>query len=63
MPEMYSTVTFNTSIIRIREQKKKVAKKTASEASKRGETGSLTEDGKLYRCHSFKPIPPSKIIL
>ena len=64
MPEMASTVQINIQIERIREQQEKNREKTAREASKRGESGSLTEDGKLYRCRSFNSIYlPSKIIL
>ena len=60
MPEMYSTDTFIVQILRIREQQEKNRKKTAREASKREESGSLTEDGKLYRCRSFNSIFTSK---
>ena len=50
------TVQINIQIERIREQQEKNREKTAREASKRGESGSLTEDGKLYRCRSFNSI-------
>ena len=50
MPEMYSTDTFSVQILRIGVQQKRQAEKAAREASKSGESGSLTEDGKLYRC-------------
>ena len=53
---MYSTVTFSVQILRIWVQQEKNREKTAREASKRGEIGSLTEDGKLYRCRSFNSI-------
>ena len=53
---MASTVQINVQIERIREQQGKNREKTAREASKRGESGSLTEDGKLYRCRSFNSI-------
>jgi hypothetical protein len=56
MPEVSTTVQINIQIERIREQQEKNREKTAREASKRGESGSLTEDGKLYRCHSFNSI-------
>ena len=45
---MYSIVTFTVHILRIREQQEKNEEKTIRKASKRGESGSLTEDGKLY---------------
>jgi hypothetical protein len=48
MPEMWTIVQNNIQIERIREQQEKNREKTAREASKRGESGSLTEDGKLY---------------
>ena len=61
---MASTVQINIQIERIREQKEKNREKAAREASKRGESGSLTEDGKLHRCHSFNSIfLPPKITL
>ena len=53
---MYSIVTITVQIERIREQQEKNREKTAREASKRGESGSLTEDGKLYHCRSFNSI-------
>ena len=53
---MWTIVQNNIQIERIREQQEKNGEKTAREASKRGESGSLTEDGKLYRCHSFNSI-------
>ena len=56
MPEMYSTDTFSVQILRIWMQQEKNREKTAREASKRGESGSLTEIGKLYRCRSFNSI-------
>jgi hypothetical protein len=56
MPEMWTIVQNNIQIERIREQQEKNREKTAREASKRGESGSLTEDGKLYRCRSFNSI-------
>ena len=56
IPEVASTVQINIQIERIREQQEKNREKTAREASKRGESGSLTEDGKLYRCRSFNSI-------
>jgi hypothetical protein len=56
MPEMYSIETFIVQILRIRQQQEKNREKAAREASKRGESGSLTEDGKLYRCRSFNSI-------
>ena len=57
---MYSTDTFIVQILRIREQQEKNREKAAREASKRGESDSLTEDGKPYRCHSFNSISTSK---
>ena len=64
MLEMASTVQINIQIERIREQEEKNRKKTAREASKRGESGSLTEDDKLYRSSSFNSIflPPKRIL-
>jgi len=61
---MYSIVTITVQIKRIREQQEKNREKTAREASKRGESGSLTEDSKLYRCRSFNSIflPPKRIL-
>jgi len=56
MPEVWTIVQINIQIERMREQQEKNREKTAREASKRGESGSLTEDGKLYRCHSFNSI-------
>ena len=56
MPEMCSAAPFTVHISRIREQQEKNREKAAREASKIGESGSLTEDGKLYRCHSFNSI-------
>ena len=56
MPEVSTTVQINIQIERMREQQEKNREKTAREASKRGESGSLTEDGKLYRCRSFNSI-------
>ena len=56
IPETCSTMPFTVQILRIREQQEKNREKTAREASKRGESGSLTEDGKLYRCRSFNSI-------
>ena len=56
MPEAASTVQINIQIERIPEQQEKNRKKTAREASRRGESGSLTEHGKLYRCLSFEPF-------
>jgi hypothetical protein len=53
---MWTIVQNNLQIERIREQQEKNREKTAREASKRGESGSLTEDGKLYRCRSFYSI-------
>jgi hypothetical protein len=47
---------FTVQIFRIREQQEKNREKTAREASKRGESSSLTEDGKLYRSSSFNSI-------
>ena len=64
MSEMVSTVQINLQIERIREQQEKNREKAAREVSKRGESDSLTENGKLYRCRSFNSIfLPSKIIL
>ena len=60
MPEVASTVQINIQIERIREQQEKYREKTAREASKRGESGSLTEDGKLNRCRSFNSNFTSK---
>ena len=60
MPEMYSTDTFTVQNLRIREQQEKNREKAAREASKRGESDSLTTDGKLYRCRSFNDIFTSK---
>ena len=60
MPEAASTVQINIQIERMREQQEKDREKTAREASKRGESASLTEDGKLYRCRSFNSIFTSK---
>ena len=54
--EMYTTVTFTVQILRIWEQQEKNGEKIAREASKRRESDSLTEDGKLYRCRSFNSI-------
>ena len=56
IPEMYWIVTFTVQILRIREQQEKNREKASREASKREESGSLTEDGKLYRCRSFYSI-------
>ena len=56
MPEAASTVQINIQIERIREQQEKNEGKTARKASKKGESGSLTEDGKLYRCRSLNSI-------
>ena len=56
MPETCSAAPFTVQILRIREQQEKNREKTAREASKRRESDSLTEDGKLYRCHSFNSI-------
>ena len=53
MPEVRTIVQINIQIERMREQQEKNREKTAREASKRGESGSLTEDGKLYRCFFF----------
>ena len=64
MPETCSAAPFTVQILRIREQQEKNREKAAREASKRGESGSLTEDGKRYRCHFFNSIfLPPKIIL
>ena len=60
MPEVSTTVQNNIQIERMREQQEKNWEKTAREGSKRGESGSLTEDGKLYRCRSFNSIFTSK---
>ena len=60
MPETCSAVPFTVQILRIREQQEKNWEKAAREASKRGESGSLTEDGNLYRSRSFKSIFTSK---
>ena len=60
MPEVWTIVQINIQIERMREQQEKNREKTAREASKRGESGSLTEDGKLYRCRSFNSIFYSK---
>jgi len=60
---MWTIVQINIQIERMREQQEKHREKTARKTLKRGEGGSLTEDGKLYRCFSFKSFPPSKIIL
>ena len=61
---MSTTVQINIQIERIREQQEKNEEKTARDASKRGESGSLTEDGKPYRCRSFNSIflPPKSIL-
>ena len=56
MPEMCSATPFTVQIKLIREQQEKNREKAAREASKIGESGSLTEDGKLYRCRSFNSI-------
>jgi hypothetical protein len=56
MPEMWTIEQNNIQIERIREQQEKNRENTAREAPKRGESGSLTEDGKLYRCRSFNSI-------
>ena len=53
MPEMCSAIPFTVQIKRIREQQEKNREKAAREASERGESGSLTDDGKLYHCRSF----------
>ena len=57
---MWTIEQNNIQIERIREQQEKNGEKTAREASKRGESGSLTEDGKLYRRSSFNSIFTSK---
>ena len=57
---MSTTVQINIQIKRKREQQEKNREKTAREASKRDESDSLTEDGKLYRCRSFNSIFTSK---
>ena len=61
MPEVWTIVEINLQIECIRDHKEKNGEKTAREASKRGESGSLTENGKLYRCRSFNSIFTSKI--
>ena len=53
---MYSIETFIVQIFRIWAQQEKKREKAAREASKRGESDSLTEDGKPYRCRSFNSI-------
>ena len=56
MPEVASIVQINIQVERIPEQQETNREKTAREASKRGESNSLTEDGKLYRFRSFNFI-------
>ena len=53
---MWTIEQINIQIERIREQQEQNGEKAAREASKRGEGGSLTEDGKIYRCRSFYSI-------
>ena len=50
---MCSAMPFTVQIFRIWVQQEKNREKAAREASKRGESDSLTEDGKPYRCRSF----------
>ena len=64
IPEIYSTDAFSVQIFRIWMQQEKNREKPAREASKRRESGSLTEDDKLYRSSSFNSIflPPRRIL-
>ena len=61
MPEVSTTVKVNIQTLRIWVQQEENREKTVREASKRRESDSLTEDGKLYRCRSFNSIFTSKI--
>ena len=57
---MWTIEQNNIQIERIREQQEKNREKAAREASKRGESDSLTDDGKICRCRSFNSIFTSK---